>query len=35
MSRRRYSPGPPVAPFVAFVVLAFLVCIALPIALTH
>jgi hypothetical protein len=32
---RRCSPGPPVAPFVGFVLLAALAAIVLPYVLTH
>lgn len=32
---RRHSPGPPVAPFIGFVLLAVLACIVLPFVLTH
>jgi hypothetical protein len=32
---RRYSSGPPVAPFIGFVLVAFLVAIVLPYMLTH
>jgi hypothetical protein len=32
---RRYSSGPPVAPFIGFVLVAFLACVVLPIVLTH
>lgn len=35
MAHRRYSPGPPAAPFVAVVVLAFLAAVVLPYVLTH
>jgi hypothetical protein len=35
MSRDRYNPGPPAAPFVGFFILAFLVAIVLPVVLTH
>lgn len=31
----RHSPGPPVAPFIGFVVLAFLAFIVLPYVVTH
>lgn len=32
---RRHSSGPPAAPFIMFVILAFLACIVLPFVLTH
>jgi hypothetical protein len=32
---RHHNSGPPVAPFIGFVVLAFLACIVLPYVLTH
>jgi hypothetical protein len=32
---RRYSSGPPVAPFIGFVLVAFLLAIVLPYMLTH
>jgi hypothetical protein len=35
MAHRRYSPGPPVAPFIAVVVLTILAAIVLPYVLTH